>query len=126
LVIPHPSSFQQSARSSLIPQEIDPRSISLLLGGEQGPQDQNPSAANPDWSAVTGHRIILGRGGKAVRYERQGREDIDRLLKVGSGKGGLSPVYRTATRVPAENFFGMVSALQKKTQVKLRVTAPEL
>jgi len=31
---PHPS--------SLISQEIDPRSISLLLGGEQRRQDQNP------------------------------------------------------------------------------------
>jgi len=34
-LIPHPS--------SLIPQEIDRRSISLLLGGSQGPQDQNLS-----------------------------------------------------------------------------------
>jgi hypothetical protein len=34
---PHPS--------SLTPQEIDPRSISLLLGGEQGPQ--RPRAGTP-------------------------------------------------------------------------------
>jgi DNA-binding phage protein len=33
----------------------------------------------------------------------------------------LSPRGNPST----ENFFGMVSALQKKTRVKLRVTAPE-
>ena len=32
---------------------------------------------------------------------------------------------RTHGNPSTENFFGMVSALQKKTRIKLRVTAPE-
>lgn len=47
-----------------------------LLGGEQGPQDQKPSSLGRDWSPVTGHRIILGRGEKAVRGERWGQARI--------------------------------------------------
>ncbi|MBI2296561.1 MAG: hypothetical protein HYU76_11165 [Betaproteobacteria bacterium] len=38
-----------------------------LLGGKQGPQDQNPSPVSRGWSAVSGQHIILGRGGKMAR-----------------------------------------------------------
>jgi len=58
----------------------DPLPGLRLLGGEQGPQDQNPSPVRRDWSRVIGHRIILGRGGRAAPDESQSQEHVNRFL----------------------------------------------
>ncbi len=60
-----------------------PRSGLRCSADLRGPKIKiRQSSVIRDWSSATGHRIILGRGGKAVPDESEAREHIDRLLKA--------------------------------------------
>jgi len=87
-LIPHPS--------SLIPQEIDPRSISLLLGGSQGPQRQHQPLVTGDQSVccwVNARRPGAFPSWRSVRSKMNGSQFG--TSSSAAGRSGRIDIYIT-------------------------------